>query len=327
MMKSLCYLIYLMPVVLAENICEKRSSIVYQDYTADEWVESQESTWGNTEKCVLFYTSNRQNRDLQRVLPSEVENITGVSSFNISLKTIFLIHGWKSVYNSTYNLMLGNAYLDVRDVNIIYIDWDKWANIFYPISVYLLSRVGEYIGQFINEISATFNYSLENIELVGHSLGAHICGYVGGATNSAISSITGLDPAKPGFSKYHPESRLSPDDAQYVQVIHTAGLMVGSSYTVGDADYIPNGGCTQPGCCLLKPICDHDRSYLYFIESLRSDQFIAKKCESYDDYLAGQYKNDPQIIMGGAAVNRTLFGKYCLKTNSTSPFALGDIGL
>lgn len=149
------------------------------DYTEEEWVKRQESTWENTEKHVLFYTSNRQNRGLQRVLLSEVGNITVVSSFNISLKTILLIHGWLSVYNSTNNLLLGHTYLDERDVNIVYVDWDKWANLSYMDSVNLLSRVGEYVGQFINDISATFNYSLENIELVGHSLGAHICGYVG----------------------------------------------------------------------------------------------------------------------------------------------------
>lgn len=77
-----------------------------------------------------------------------------------------------------------------------------------------------------------------------------------------------------------------------------------ASYRVGDADYIPNGGYTQPGCVLM-PICDHDRSYLYFIESMRTNQFIAKKCDSYDGYLAGLYKNNPQIVMGGPVVNKT----------------------
>ena len=82
------------------------------------------------------------------------------------------------------------------------------------------------------------NYTLENgeaerelwgnIHCVGHSLGAHICGYAAnemkrrGATWT-ISRITGLDPAQPCFREADLSLKLDKGDAPFVDVIHTNG--------------------------------------------------------------------------------------------------------
>ena len=66
---------------------------------------------------------------------------------------------------------------------------------------------------------------LENIHLVGHSLGAHVVGFIAKTVQSMglgkIKQITGLDPAYPFFELHGPEDRIDKSDAEFVQIIHT----------------------------------------------------------------------------------------------------------
>ena len=47
-------------------------------------------------------------------------------------------------------------------------------------------------------------------------------GALGLAMDKKMTRITGLDPAGPEFFLYPPDQRLSEDDAELVDVIHTA---------------------------------------------------------------------------------------------------------
>lgn len=71
--------------------------------------------------------------------------------------------------------------------------------------------------------------------------------------------IQGLDPARPLINEYASHvTRLSPEDAFQVQVIHTNAGFLGEAHQRGHVDFCVNGGNSQPGCKghWLRKSCD-----------------------------------------------------------------------
>lgn len=134
---------------------------------------------------------------------------------------------------------------------------------------------------------------------VGHSLGAHICGMVSthlttrqhriigepktllNLTSAAIKIYLtttifilniGLDPARP-IIEYHASQsyRLTRDDADYVQIIHTNAGTLGQVSFTGTLDLCINGGKIQPFCKgdpIRKARCSHFLSVCYLANAI-----------------------------------------------------------
>lgn len=109
---------------------------------------------------------------------------------------------------------------------------------------------------------------------VGHSLGAHICGMVSKHLTSkqhkiigndvkqiipltalknadffSFISFSGLDPARPLIEQHASHDyRLTRDDADVVQIIHTNAGTLGQVSFTGSLDLCINGGRLQPFC-------------------------------------------------------------------------------
>ena len=112
--------------------------------------------------------------------------------------------------------------------------WQAAANARYMGA--LLARVVQAIEERVTILSNNVHYLLHT-HCIGHSLGAHVCGFTGRALRNIshlyLSRISGLDPAGPMFTNdvpspfnYYnitPEARLNKDDAEFVDIIHTDG--------------------------------------------------------------------------------------------------------
>ena len=88
--------------------------------------------------------------------------------------------------------------------------------------------------------------------------------------------FSGLDPAGPAFELVNSiaHNSLDTSDAEFVDVIHTAGGAAGFYEALGHADFYPNGGTPiQPGCADASSISELAAS-CKFIDTW---EFVKKK--------------------------------------------------
>ncbi|XP_057619841.1 lipase member I [Chionomys nivalis] len=215
--------------------------------------------------------------------------------FNLSKKTVWIIHGYRPLGSTPVWLpMFTEAFLKQEDVNLIVVDWNHGAATFlYRRAVKNTRKVAASLSVAIQNL-LNHGASLDNFHFVGMSLGAHISGFVGKLFHGQLGRITGLDPAGPNFSRKPSDSRLDYTDAKFVDVIHTDSNGLGIVEPLGHIDFYPNGGKQQPGCPtnLFSGVnyikCDHQRAVYLFLASFETNcNFVSFPCTSYEDYKNG----------------------------------------
>ncbi|XP_018564962.1 pancreatic triacylglycerol lipase [Anoplophora glabripennis] len=269
---------------------------------------------------VLYYFCSQSNRDC--TLVNNITSGLSVETFDPTKEVLVLIHGWLDGYSSSFNANIKSAALDTFNLNVIIVDWGKFAKNLYLVARNAVPEIGKFVGEFIQSLSSTHNIPLSKISMVGHSLGAHISGIAGRYLGGKVGNIVGLDPAAPLVSISDKDYCLDSSDAEYVEVIHTAAGFLGLSTSLGHSDYYPNGGKDQPGCGLdFASRCSHCRSFKFYAESIRSNKFVSQKCASYSDYTQGNCSG-PYSLMGGHNMDKGVSGDYYLNTNEDSPYAI-----
>ncbi|XP_040336935.1 lipase member H isoform X1 [Herpailurus yagouaroundi] len=230
---------------------------------------------------------------------AQVINSTIFGNLNVTKKTTFIVHGFRPTGSPPVWMEdLVQSLLSVEDMNVIVVDWNRGATtVIYNHAFSKTRKVAEVLKKFIDRVLVE-GASLDNIYMIGVSLGAHISGFVGKMYNGQLGRITGLDPAGPLFNGRPPEDRLDPGDAQFVDVIHSDIDALGYKEPLGNIDFYPNGGLDQPGCpkTILGGLqyfkCDHQRSVYLYLSSLRENCAItAYPCDSYRDYRNGKCVN------------------------------------
>ncbi|XP_004675459.1 PREDICTED: lipase member H [Condylura cristata] len=221
---------------------------------------------------------------------------TDLGHLNVTKKTTFVVHGFRLTGSPpVWMEVLVQSLLSVEDMNVIVVDWNRGATtVLYFRASSKTKKVATVLKEFI-DLMLVEGASLENIYMIGVSLGAHIAGFVGKMFDGQLGRITGLDPAGPLYNGKPPEDRLDPKDAQFVDVIHSDTDALGYKEPLGNIDFYPNGGVDQPGCpqTILGGYeffkCDHQRSVYLYLSSLRENcSIIAYPCDSYRKYRNGQ---------------------------------------
>jgi len=213
------------------------------------------------------------------------------SRFRPGVKTVFIIHGFRSNVSSDMPQVVKNAFLNSGlDYNVIVVSWGAlslptlptaaaiaalYPNVTMNVPI-LAQRVADMV-LFMQDIGVL---KQDDVYMVGHSLGGHTVGLAAQniyrATGRKLKRVTALDPAGPMFFQSSHVRNIERDDAQFVDVYHTNQGWNGYNKTCGHADFYPNGpGIHQPGCLegdLLTPEtlgrCSHWYAYRFFAASI-----------------------------------------------------------
>lgn len=244
------------------------------------------------------------------------------AGFNPKLKTKFLVHGFLNDLNSDIIQNIKNNFLAApfEDYNVIAVDWSIYTTVYVKVDE-KSEAMGSVLGEFIDFLVRE-GASVDGIHCIGHSLGAHACGFAGSAVQSGlISRITGLDPALPGFNTATSSQRLDATDAQYVDCIHTCAGFLGIDEPICTADFYPNAGRNQPGCYWFDfGSCSHGRAHQLFAESILQEHlFPSFSCDSTE--FTPEKCMFTGALMGFPANEKTV-GVFYTKTNDVYPYAL-----
>lgn len=280
------------------------------------------------EKEIELYLYTPDMPDGQKILYNSNASINN-SDFQSNFDCRILVDGFQSGYSdSLIRINVKNEYLKHGNYNVFFVDWSKGSKTLNYIvaAVIRVPKVGRFVGQFINFLVKNNYTSYDKVSLIGFSLGAHIVGVAGKTTTQKVSTIYALDPAGPMFSRIFSKNRLTADDAEYVEVMHTCGGGLGFFEPLGNVDIYVNGGRKQPGCSKKPIICSHMRAPMLMAESLNSDiGFLSYSCDL--EYIKQNQCNmsvdNLWMKMGEERdkFKRRMKGVYYLVTNSRKPFA------
>ncbi|XP_008704248.1 hepatic triacylglycerol lipase [Ursus maritimus] len=274
-------------------------------------VETKEALQETKTRFLLFEDETDKGCQIRLNHPDTLQRC----GFNSSLPLVMIIHGWsvdRFLENWIWQMVAALKSGLAQPVNVGLADWLSLAYRHYTVAVRNARLVGQEVAALIQWLEESAQFSRSNVHLIGYSLGAHVSGfagsYIGG--KQKIGRITALDAAGPLFEGSSPSDRLSPDDANFVDAIHTftrehMGLSVGIKQPIAHYDFYPNGGYFQPGCHLLELYkhitkhglnaigqtfkCSHERSVHLFIDSLlhASQPSTAYQCGDMASFSQG----------------------------------------
>lgn len=289
-------------------------------------------TIGPIEQEVTFFCYNRRTNQF---LQTFVNDPNLADKLDVTKPLYLVIHGWLSSVNQNWAKKFRQDMAKFLDVNACAVSWERLANFEYIITaIQHVSLVGDYVTEFISQ-AFNFGIALDDITLVGHSLGAQISGHVGKNINERLGEklgvIFGLDPANPHFclpTVANINKRLDATDAKFVQIIHSSDNAFGCAIDQGHQDFRPDGGnIFQTGCKVplfgqtigFDPlICNHYQAVLYFQYSMNpANVFIGRQCASYLGFLLFRCNKVTDVI-GPYTKKQT--GRFYLRTSAKTPF-------
>ncbi|XP_051975390.1 hepatic triacylglycerol lipase [Xyrauchen texanus] len=302
---SLC-LIYTLTSAVEE-------STNFTDAAAETSISNHVKTPQQVKSSFHVYLEGDVFEETCAVVPFRSETLDRCS-YNRSDSLVLIIHGWtmNGIMQQWIFGLASALKIRIGQVNVLISDWRNLALQPYPIAAKNSRQVGQDVAALLKWLEEAVQLSMDKVHLIGYSLGAHVAGFAGSHFRGSrrVGRITGLDPAGPQFEGLPASDRLSPDDARFVDAIHTFAmnsmmLGVGIKQTVAHVDFYPNGGSFQPGCKMLdiynnvyqyglqgvpKTIkCPHERAVKLFTDSLlnTSQPIIGYRCRDDSTFKKG----------------------------------------
>lgn len=246
---------------------------------------------------MLFHTSSTSTNRMILATLESIRKVTSSLSLTDTLNpeidlgyvqvcTCFkMICSYPFLHHRTQIQDMINSLLDADikgTASVIIVDWGGGSSPPYHQAVANIRLVGAITAHIVHMVYEELKLpNLDKVHMMGHSLGAHTCGYTGYTLQKdfglMLGRITGMDPAEPLFAGTDPIVRLDRNDAKFVDVIHTDALPfssggnssssqlmnavittftqpynpfigLGMREAIGHVDFYPNGGYNNPGC-------------------------------------------------------------------------------
>lgn len=273
-------------------------------------------------KVRFFFHTDKNNTDGYEVHYQDFDELYD-SHYNPIYPTRILIHDYLGYTTLDIINAMKDAYLSEVNppINVLRVIWDNgddYEN--YSSARQQVTGIAEKIALYIDYLCSEASLKLTIVSIIGHGIGAHIAGITGQYIKdcpTTLNTIIGLDPTEWQFDLDLPDERLSSDDANYVEIIHTSDDIFGIPEPIGVADFYPNGGSNQLGCINdVHGYCSHARAGWYFVESITSVIKFWGNNSDDDFQPMGEKPTNLKMIGFGSGI-------YELSTASSSPFALG----
>nr|XP_022917741.1 inactive pancreatic lipase-related protein 1-like [Onthophagus taurus] len=271
----------------------------------------------DVEKDVTFRLFTTKNKYDYINVGFEVQNLTA-AGFDFSKDTKIITHGFLNNGSGMSCIALRDAFLKTQDVNVIIVDYEKISTDILSMPAKKVEMVGEHLAKFLDVLILN-GYDRLKLHLLGHSLGGHVVGYAAAnAHNGKVGRVSGLDPAlMVGI-----DDPLTPNAAEYVDVIHTCSGSYGTTTSIGTVDFWPNGGkSVQPSCGILGGVtCSHYEAVRFMSRTINDPKrYAARACSSQKDFENGKCDSNAIAYMGIAAAAPAA-GDYYITTEDEGDF-------
>ncbi|XP_059470166.1 phospholipase A1-like isoform X2 [Neocloeon triangulifer] len=270
---------------------------------------------------VPFYLYTSLNRE-RALIDTTNANWFANNNFNITKKTVLLIHGYGTGDQSGGTPILRTAYLRTGEYNVINADFAILMKTpCFTESVYNLMAMSKCTAHMLAFLERSTGVKSVDVTCVGHSLGAHVCGITANYLPTKLNRIIALDPAKPLIRRRSSGQRLDASDAVQVEVIHTNAGFLGLPGFVGTVDFCADGGFIQSTCrsSRNRNTCSHSQSICIMAESLfQSKRRTAVPCEKRCPYRRLSVLPGSNEIVGNST-SSSASGMYCFNL-STAPY-------
>ncbi|XP_062550556.1 pancreatic lipase-related protein 2-like [Armigeres subalbatus] len=259
------------------------------------------------EAAIILYCVNR-NQPSFTVLFDDRNSWEGLEL--LSSLTI-IVHGWLDASANVWVQQTAHELLKIHDSTICLADWSYRARYNYrQAALEQVPLVADFLTRFVL-YSNEMGLPLEKVTLIGHNLGAHICGQTGWNLGGKIGEIYGLDPVGPLFEypvDHGLQMRLDMSDASYVQIIVTSGSQLGLLIGEGHENFYPNGGVSAVNCPLpdatsqeltIRIACSEWEATEYFKQSLNpTNGYEGKQCLNWPEFLTHRCDFNRVNLMG-----------------------------